>query len=59
VEYKKEISEQGLTSECAKEVKPIKLTRTYEQGMRTVGDPEYDKMYDEYGHPRYPGEHTD
>ena len=39
------ISEQGLTKDCPKE-KP--------QYGSQVKDPEYSKMYDEYGHERYP-----
>ena len=52
------ITEQGLTGECTKPVKSIKLTRTYEQPSRQVdnGSP---MTEDEYHHPRYPGEHTD
>ena len=52
--YEKNITEEGLTSDCGKKPSSNNKTRTYEQGMVHVKEPNADKGYDNYGHPIYP-----
>ena len=43
------ITEEGLTKDCMK-----MPGDEYSKGGKMIKDPNYSKMYDEYGNPRYP-----